>query len=71
MDYFNKKFLELIKKNILIKNFFFLFLVTFSLFPGLIKADSSKIYDKGYANPVNTLSTFLWNKKNSKPKHLK
>ena len=63
MDYFNKEFLELIKKNILIKNFFFLFLVIFLLFPDLIKADSSKIYEKGYANPVNILSTFLWNKK--------
>ena len=24
---------------------------------------SSKIYKKGYANPKNSLSTFLWNKK--------
>ena len=63
MGCFNKEFLELIKKKILMKNFFCLFLIFFSIFPYLIKADSSKIYSKGYANPVNTLSTFLWNKK--------
>ena len=43
--------------------FFFLFLIFFSIFHYSIKADSSKIYSEGYTNPVNYLSTFLWNKK--------
>ena len=63
MGCFDIKVLELIKKNVLMKKFFFLFLIFFSVFPYLIKADSSKIYKKGYANPINSLSTFLWNKK--------
>ena len=63
MDCSNIKVLELIKKNVLMKKIFFLFLIFFSVFPYLIKADSSKIYKKGYANPINSLSTFLWNKK--------
>ena len=63
MGCFDIKVLELIKKNVLMKKIFFLFLIFFSVFPYLIKADSSKIYKKGYANPINSLSTFLWNKK--------
>ena len=45
------------------KRFFFLFLISFLVFTCLIKADSSKIYNKDYANPVNILSSFLWNEK--------
>ena len=63
MGCFDIKVLELIKKNVLMKKIFFLFLIFFSVFPYLIKDDSSKIYKKGYANPINSLSTFLWNKK--------
>ncbi len=43
--------------------FFFLFLISFLVFTYLIKADSSKIYNRDYANPVNLLSSFLWNEK--------
>ena len=43
--------------------FFFLFLISFLVFTYLIKADSSKIYNRDYANPVNVLSSFLWNEK--------
>ena len=63
MGCFNIKILELIKKNVLMNKFFFLFLIFFSIFHYSIKADSSKIYSEGYTNPVNYLSTFLWNKK--------
>ena len=42
---------------------FFLFLIFVSVFPILIKSDSSKIYNKYYANPVNILSAFLWDEK--------
>ena len=63
MGCFDIKVLEIIKRNILMKKIFFLFLIFFSIYPYLTKADSSKIYTKGYTNPVNTLSTFLWNKK--------
>ena len=45
------------------KRFFFLFLISFLVFTYLIKADSSKIYNRDYANPVNVLSSFLWNEK--------
>ena len=45
------------------KRFFFLFLISFLVFTYLIKADSSKIYNRDYVNPVNVLSSFLWNKK--------
>ena len=45
------------------KRFFFLFLISFLVFTYLIKADSSKIYNRDYANPVNVLSLFLWNEK--------
>ena len=63
MGCFDIKVLELIKKNVLMKKIFFLFLIFFSVFPYLIKADSSKIYNRDYANPVNVLSSFLWNEK--------
>ena len=43
--------------------FFFLFLISFLVFTYLIKADSSIIYNRDYANPVNVLSSFLWNEK--------
>ena len=45
------------------KKLFFLFLIFFSVFPYLIKADSSKIYHKGYTNPMNVLGSFLWDVK--------
>ena len=45
------------------KRFFFLFLISFLVFTYLIKADSSKIYNRDYANPINVLSSFLWNEK--------
>ena len=45
------------------KRFFFLFLISFLVFTCLIKADSSKIYNKEYANPINVLGSFLWNEK--------
>ena len=45
------------------KKIFFLFLISFLVFTCLIKADSSKIYNRDYANPVNVLSSFLWNEK--------
>ena len=46
------------------KKYFFLFLIFFSTFPYLTKADSAKIYNKeGYANPLTILNSFLWNKK--------
>ena len=45
------------------KRFFFLFLISFLVFTYLIKADSSKIYNRDYSNPVNVLSSFLWNEK--------
>ena len=45
------------------KKKFFLFLIFFTIFPYLINADSSKIYDKGYVNPLNVLNSFLWNEK--------
>ena len=43
------------------KIIFFLFLISFLVFSNLVKADSSKIYDEGYKNPLNILSSFLWN----------
>ena len=43
------------------KIIFFLFLIFFLVFSNLVKADSSKIYDEGYKNPLNILSSFLWN----------
>ena len=46
------------------KKYFFLFLIFFSTFPYLTKADSAKIYNKeGYANPLTILNSFLWNEK--------
>lgn len=63
MGCLDSKVLEIIKRNTLMKKIFFLFLVFFSVYSSLIKADSSKIYNKGYSNPISTLSTFLWNKK--------
>ena len=45
------------------KKLFFLFFIFFSVFPYLIKADSSKIYHKGYTNPMNVLGSFLWDVK--------
>ena len=62
MDCSNIKVLELIKKNKLMKRISFLSLIFFLFCPYIIKADSSKIYRNGYANPINSLSTFLWSK---------
>ena len=45
------------------KKIFFLFLISFLVIPYLAKADSSKIYNKGYSNPLNVLNSFLWNEK--------
>ena len=45
------------------KKIFFLFLISFLVIPYLTKADSSKIYNKGYSNPLNVLNSFLWNEK--------
>ena len=46
------------------KKYFFLFLIFFSFFPYLIKADPAEIYNKeGYANPLTVLNSFLWNEK--------
>ena len=45
------------------KKIFFLFLISFLVIPYLVKADSSKIYNKGYSNPLNVLNSFLWNEK--------
>ena len=45
------------------KIIFFLFLISFLAFCNSAKSDSSKIYKKGYKNPLNVLSYFLWNGK--------
>ena len=45
------------------KKIFFLFLISFLVIPYLTKADSTKIYNKGYSNPLNVLNSFLWNEK--------
>ena len=47
----------------MLKKILFLLLVSFLLPFFSIEADSSKIYSKGYVNPVNALNSFLWNKK--------
>lgn len=61
MGCFNIKILAVIL--IMLKKILFLFLVLFLLPFFSIEADSSKIYSKGYVNPVNALNSFLWNKK--------
>ena len=48
------------------KIIFFLFLFSFLAFFNLVKADPTKIYDKGYKNPLNVLNSFLWNEKKGK-----
>lgn len=45
------------------KIIFFLFLISFFTFYNSAKSDSSKIYNKGYKNPLNVLGSFLWNGK--------
>ena len=45
------------------KKYFFLLLVYILTFSYLVKADSTKIYYNEYANPLNILSSFLWNEK--------
>jgi len=45
------------------KKILFLLLIFFLVLPYLTKADSSKIYNKGYSNPLNVLNSFLWNEK--------
>ena len=61
MGCFNIKILAVIL--IMLKKILFLLLVSFLLPFFSIEADSSKIYIKGYVNPVNALNSFLWNKK--------
>ena len=48
------------------KKNFLLFLVLFLIFPNFAKSDSSKIYNEGYANPLNVLNSFLWDEKEAK-----
>ena len=42
---------------------FFLFITLFLFLPIIVQANSTKIYNDEYHNPLNILSSFLWNEK--------